>query len=146
MNVKDVYFVAVKAFIEDGNGNLLITKDRFGDWDLPGGRLREQDFSTPLEAVLQRKISEELGPAVTYTLGEPVVCMRHERSEILADGTRAPRRIFAIGYKARYTGGEIILGKNHEQTLWATPQAAVKHLTGGWLAGVKEYLSKVQKS
>jgi len=40
---KDLYFVAVKIFLEDKDGRLLITKDRFGDWDLPGGRLREKD-------------------------------------------------------------------------------------------------------
>lgn len=34
---KDTYFVAVKVFLERDN-KLLILKDNFGDWDLPGGR------------------------------------------------------------------------------------------------------------
>ncbi len=57
---KDLYNIAVKMFLEDGKGNLLITKDRFGDFDLPGGRLLRSDFSVPLEKVVERKMGEEL--------------------------------------------------------------------------------------
>ena len=66
MENKDTYFVAVKVFLIDSVGNFLITKDCFGDWDIPGGRLREQDFNTPLELVAARKIKEELGEDVKY--------------------------------------------------------------------------------
>ena len=41
---KDLYFVAVKLFLEDKDGKLFIFKDRFGEWDLPGGRLRINEF------------------------------------------------------------------------------------------------------
>lgn len=141
---KDLYFVAVKVFLEDGKGNLLITKDRFGDWDLPGGRLRTDDFAIPLEEIIKRKIVEELGGAVKYELGEPVVYMRHERDEILPDGARANRRIFAIGYQAKYLNGEITLGANHEKYEWVDIKSfkPEDYLVGGWLKGVKEYLSK----
>ena len=37
---KDMYFVAVKVFLEKDN-KLLILKDNFGDWDLPGGRIKK---------------------------------------------------------------------------------------------------------
>ncbi len=37
---KDTYFVAVKVFFEQ-DGKLLILKDNFGDWDLPGGRIKK---------------------------------------------------------------------------------------------------------
>lgn len=36
MDQKDLYFVAVKVFLEK-DGQLLILKDGFGEWDLPGG-------------------------------------------------------------------------------------------------------------
>lgn len=144
MSQKDLYFVAVKVFLLDKEGNLLITKDRFGDWDIPGGRLREGDFGTPLEAVMERKIKEELGESVRYELGNPAVFMRHERDEILSAGEREKRRIFAIGYEASYLGGEINLGSNHEKSEWVllasfTPE---DYFTGGWLTGVKEFQSK----
>ena len=140
---KDLYFVAVKVFLEDGKGNFLITKDKFGDWDIPGGRLRDQDFSTPLEKVAQRKMTEELGTEIVYELGKPILHMRHERDEILSDGTREKRRIFAIGYSAVYKGGNITLGKNHEKHEWVSikdfkPESYFK---GGWLQGVKDFQS-----
>ena len=141
---KDQYFVAVKLFLEDGKGNFLITKDRFGDWDIPGGRLREADFSTPLADVAARKVQEELGDDLKYILDEPIVFMRHEREEILPSGERQKRRIFAIGYRADLVSGNIALGKNHESMEWASivdflPE---EKFVGGWLLGVKEYLDK----
>ena len=57
---KDLYFVAVKLFLRDGS-KLLITHDIFGDWDLPGGRIRKDEFNKPLESVIERKANEELG-------------------------------------------------------------------------------------
>ncbi len=141
MGSKDVYFVAVKIFLQDAEGKLLITKDNFGDWDIPGGRLRETDFSIPLELVVKRKMEEELGGNVMYELGVPSVFMRHERDEILPSGERAKRRIFALGYSATYLGGEIKLGKNHEKLEWVSLDTFVpeKYFTGGWLQGVKEF-------
>lgn len=138
---KDVYFVAVKVFLQDNTGRLLITKDKFGDWDIPGGRLRENDFATPLEDVVKRKMKEELGEAFSYKLGDPTLFMRHERNEILPSGERANRRIFAIGYKAQYEAGEIGLGKNHEKHEWVSLDTFIPedYFTGGWLQGVKEF-------
>jgi ADP-ribose pyrophosphatase YjhB (NUDIX family) len=142
MDNKDTYFVAVKVFLRNDEGKILLTKDRFGDWDIPGGRLRESDFEVPLEQVVARKIGEELGTSIDYVLEKPVVFMRHERDEILGDGTRAKRRIFAVGYSAEYKGGEIKLGKNHEKSEWISIKDGKPedYLTGGWLKGMKEYI------
>jgi len=148
MENKDVYFVAVKVFLVDTAGKFLIVKDRFGDWDIPGGRLKENEFAISLGAVIERKIKEELGDALGYELGEPAVFMRHERDEILSDGKKEKRRIFAIGYKALYQGGDIVLGKNHESYAWIPLEnlQPEKYFTGGWLEGVKEYLTTFQHS
>lgn len=52
---KDLYFVAVKLFLHD-NEKLLITHDIFGAWDLPGGRIKKDEFDAPLESVISRKV------------------------------------------------------------------------------------------
>ncbi len=146
-NNKDLYFVAVKAFLVDVDGHFLITKDRFGDWDIPGGRLKEQDFNLQLEDVLGRKIKEELGEELKYTIGEPAVFMRHERNEILQSGEREKRRIFAVGYLVRFQGGDVVLGRNHEIYEWV-PIKNFKpedRFTGGWLKGVKEFQERFEK-
>lgn len=141
---KDLYFVAVKVFLTDKSGRFLIIHDRFGEWDLPGGRLRPQDFKASLPAVVGRKMREEPGP-VRYRLGEPAVFMRHERREPDGRGKKVRRRIFAIGYKAEYLGGKLGLGKNHDKFLWVARRGfrAQKYFTAGWLKGVKEYLRRV---
>jgi hypothetical protein len=139
---KDLYFVAVKIFLEDKEGNLLILKDKFGDWDIPGGRLRGNDFETAFIEIIERKIKEELGDKVRYNIQEPIVFMRHERNEVLSGGKREKRRIFAIGYGAEYLDGDIVLGKSHEKYEWVKIDNFVpeNYFKGGWLKGVKEYL------
>jgi ADP-ribose pyrophosphatase YjhB (NUDIX family) len=141
MGNKDTYFVAVKVFLLDSEGNFLIIKDRFGDWDMPGGRLREQDFNVPLELVVERKMKEEIGGNVKYKLGGPVVFMRHERDEILSSEHREKRRIFAVGYTAQYESGEVMLGKNHNEYEWVLIKTfkPKTRFTGGWLQGIRDF-------
>ncbi len=97
--------------------------------------------------VMRLDYEQALSGEVRYTLGAPVVFMRHEREEILSNGKKEKRRIFAVGYRATYEGGEIILGKNHETYEWV-PLKTFKpedYFTGGWLLGVKEYSQKINR-
>lgn len=144
MSDKDTYFVAVKVFLQK-DGKFLVLKDNFGDWDLPGGRIKPNEFETPLEDIVARKIREELGEVITYTLGKPIVFMRHERIE-QTEGSPTVR-IFALGYEAQLTGGEVALSERHTELLWANPKTfkAEDYFTGGWLRGVQEYQRIKQK-
>jgi ADP-ribose pyrophosphatase YjhB (NUDIX family) len=139
---KDLYFVAVKLLLRDGN-KLLITHDVFGSWDLPGGRIKKDEFEASLESVIARKMREELGPDVRYELGDPCVFFRVERAEHGLNGQMV--RIFAVGYDATYKGGKIRLGDHHDQMKWVDVKTfqPEKYFTGGWLTGVQEYLKKV---
>ena len=136
---KDSYFVAVKVFLEK-DGMFLITKDKWGAWDLPGGRIRKNEFETPLEKIIKRKMSEELGESIQYSIGKPVVCMRHERQEATADKQMV--RIFAVGYEATLLDGEPKLGDHHVEMQWVDPKTfkPEEYFTGGWLKGVEEYV------
>jgi 8-oxo-dGTP pyrophosphatase MutT (NUDIX family) len=139
---KDLYFVAVKLLIRDGD-KLLITHDVFGFWDLPGGRIKKDEFGTSLPAVIKRKMREELGEDFRYSVGEPTVFFRVEREEHGLDNKKV--RIFAVGYNARYEGGEIRLGDHHDQYEWVDVKSfkPEDYFVGGWLEGVKEYLAKL---
>ncbi len=137
---KDQYYVAVKIFLEH-EGKLFIFKDRFGDWDLPGGRIKKDEFDVSLEDVVRRKMREEVGDNIVYTLKQPQIFMRHERVE---DAPGNPTiRIFAIGYPATVESGEIELSKQHLEMKWVDPQnfKPEDYFTGGWLKGVQEYLN-----
>ncbi len=135
---KDLYFVAVKLFLRRG-GDLLVLKDNFGVWDLPGGRIKPNEFNTPLAGILKRKVREELGGAVRYGLGKPVVFMRHERLE----NGKVPIRIFAVGYEGKYLSGKIKLSPRHPLQSWVHVEGfkPEEYFKGGWLKGVREYIS-----
>ncbi len=137
---RDLYFVAVKLLLRDGN-KLLITHDVFGDWDIPGGRIRKNEFEAPLESVINRKVKEELGSDVKYKLGKPKVFFRHERKEQLLGEIV---RIFAIGYEANYLSGEIQLGNHHDRYEWVNVKTfkPEQYFIGGWLKGIQEYTSQ----
>lgn len=137
---KETYFVAVKVFLEH-DGKFLILKDNFGDWDLPGGRIKKDEFYTPLDQVVRRKMSEELGPEILYNVeAQPRVFMRHERVEQTPGNPTV--RIFALGYIAQLQHGDINLSPRHIEMHWAdlTSFTPEDYFKGGWLVGVQEYL------
>lgn len=146
MNVadKDMYFVAVKVFLVK-NGKLLVLKDNFGDWDLPGGRLKKDEFHNSLESVIQRKMTQEIGTDAKFTLGKPLVFLRHERNEAVEGNPLV--RIFAVGYEATLDSGDIVLSPRHTEMIWAdiATYKPEQHFTGGWLKGVQDYLDLVRK-
>lgn len=136
----ETYYVAVKLFLEH-NEKLFIFKDRFGAWDLPGGRIRKDEFATPIEDVIKRKVKEELGDKVEYSLGAPVVTMRVERQEETTDKPRI--RIFVVGYQATMTSGTIKLSPQHTEMIWVDPKTfkPEDYFTVGWLKGVRDYVA-----
>jgi 8-oxo-dGTP pyrophosphatase MutT (NUDIX family) len=140
---KDLYFVAVKLFLRDGD-KLFISHDIFGSWDLPGGRIKKDEFNTPLKDVIARKVHEELGDDLKLEVKEPNgVFFRVERNEAGLDGQLV--RIFAVGYDAKYLSGEIKMGKHHDKIEWVDVKTfkPEDYFKGGWLTGVQEYLTKL---
>ena len=65
---RDFYHVSLKAILKNKAGEILILKARqqgtfSGFYDLPGGRIDEDEFSKSLLEILKREISEESGIA-----------------------------------------------------------------------------------
>lgn len=143
---KDLYYVAVKVFLKKDD-KLLIFKDGFGNWDLPGGRIRYEEFKKSLGLVIKRKLKEELGGAIKYKIGEPFVFMRHERDEVMPHGpTKA--RIFAIGYHGEFLGGRVALASHHTKYEWVSIKTfkPEKYFKSGWLEGTKAFLKSERKN
>lgn len=140
---KDQYYVAVKVFLKK-EGKLLVIKDQWNNWDIPGGRLRKHEFETSLEDVILRKTHEEIGVDVQYDLGTPVVMMRHERIEQQpGEGADPTIRIFAVGYEADWIAGEPEKGEYITEMKWVSIDTFKPEecFAGGWLKGVQDYLA-----
>lgn len=136
---KGLFFVAFKLLLRNQN-RLLVTHDIFGEWDLPGGRMKPHEFGGSVTDVIHRKMIEELGQSVEYELGEPKVFFQVERIDA---GTKHVSRIFAVGFEATYLAGDIVLGEHHDKFEWLVLNdfKPEDYFTGGWLKGIKEYLS-----
>lgn len=147
------YHVAVKAFIRDGD-KLLICKDAFfenesvAEWDLPGGRIKADEFETSLEEILAREIIEELGPDLKYKNNGPAVIFRHRRTEQTAPG-KPKISILMIGFDVEYLGGDIKISNEHTEYKWLPVNDlgdAEKYFVGGWIDGIKKYLKYLENN
>lgn len=137
---KEQYFVAVKVFLKK-DGKIFACKDKYNKWDLPGGRIKKDEFGTPMEQIIERKMREELGDDIRYKIGELVVTMRHERVE---DAPNNPTiRIFSVGYEATLLSGEPKLSDLFIESMWFDPKTfkPEEYFEGGWLKGVEDYLA-----
>ena len=140
---KENYLVAVKIILRQGT-RFLATHDIYGEWDIPGGRIRKDQFATPMEKILEEKIALELGNEVTYKLGSIVETIRVEREEYGRDGEVV--RIFAVCYEAEYIGGEIELGDVHDKYEWIDLRSAnleEYRTKSGWVHRLAEYQQSV---
>lgn len=63
------YRVAVKALIKNNKGEILLVKEKSGEWDLPGGGL---DHGETPEDGIRRELFEELGVA-DIVIGTPAL-------------------------------------------------------------------------
>jgi ADP-ribose pyrophosphatase YjhB (NUDIX family) len=139
---KGLFFVAVKLLLREGD-KLLLLHDIFDSWDLPGGRIKPHEFGNPLEEVIKRKMTEEVGPDVRFKLGDPKVFFQVERDET---GLEQKARIFAVGFESDYLGGEIKLGEHHDKFLWVDVHklSPADYLSNGWETGVEAYLNQLK--
>jgi 8-oxo-dGTP diphosphatase len=105
------YNVGLKILLKKGHQYLFLT-DAFGKHlDLPGGRIDENEQTTPLVEVIKREVSEEIGNKIAYMLGKPIFQFRrHFESKNL--------RIFHTIYEAEYLSGEIQLSDEHCHFQW----------------------------
>ncbi len=62
------YRISIKALILDDEKRFLLTKEKNGKWELPGGGL---DFGEKPQECLIREIKEEMGVDVTFVSDTP---------------------------------------------------------------------------
>ena len=143
---RDFYHVSLKAILKNADGNILILKaDNQGTfagfYDLPGGRIDEDEFSVPLIEVLKREIAEEIGNADMKIKETPVAVSRHcikkEHTSLGKD-----IHVLYVFYEANVDEANIKISNEHEGFEWVDlgKIELEKYFTSGILEGIKMYL------
>lgn len=142
--MRDSYHVSLKVIMRNEAGEVLGLKavnvgDMLGFYDLPGGRIDQSEFATPLEDILRREIAEEAGD-ISYTLSmKPVAYGRHK---ISSKPGREEQRIFYVFFEAQYTGGTITISDEHAASAWIDISRVrlADFFTSGILEGMEFYV------
>ena len=121
------FHVGLKGFIADKD-KLLILQDGEGLWELPGGRVEQQEAHKELEEILRREITEELGESFEYNL-EGIFhawVRKPDPKKGLSDQTYRNKdfHIFLVGFKCTYKQGDIKLSPEHTNFRWITKDEA----------------------
>lgn len=111
------FYVGLKAFIGK-NGRLLVVReseefDEGGMWELPGGRIGNDESENTFHSVLLREVNEECGD-VEIRIGEIIGVFRRR----FANG----EWVILVGYDCDYISGEISLSEEHCEYKWIGPE------------------------
>lgn len=109
------YHVGLKILLKKDDKILFLKSSTRKLFDLPGGRIDDIEYNTPLEEILDREIKEELGEDVKYKLGQPVFQFRRFFP-------RKNWKIFLTVYEAEYVSGKIQISDEHSEYLWINPK------------------------
>ncbi|QEF93983.1 NUDIX domain-containing protein [Methanothermobacter sp. KEPCO-1] len=135
--VGSVYILAVRAFIEDDNGRVLIikrsenSKTNPSTWELPGGKVGTGES---LEEALKREVREETGLEITP--GDVMGVVEQKFPIINAVH-------IIIQCKA---AGNVKLSHEHEGFAWVEPAGLSKYRLADWLADFVKDIKVERKS
>ncbi len=139
MSVVDQYMVSLKVFLTNTDGETLILQnsDRWhsrGFYDVPGGRIDEDEFDIDYESILRREIAEELWKDVKCNISLKPVSMWRFRYK--------KDKVFLLMFEADYLSGDIEISDEHEQYKWVKLNELdlEKYFMSGMLESVKRYL------
>lgn len=113
--------VSLKVFLKNEKGQILALAAPEGSsitgyYDLPGGRVDEDEFEIDYETQIKRELAEEIGPDVRYELSlRPVALARHT---YFSKRQNKEIKSFFICFEAKYLGGEIKISDEHIGYKW----------------------------
>lgn len=145
---RDFYQVSLKLILNNDKGKTLLLKAQNRDtyagfYDLPGGRINEDEFNVPLPEIVRREVEEEIG-AVQYDLNpKPVAVARHLIPANISVHKRDVHVLYIL-YEGHFQAGEITISREHQGFDWVDLNKIEldKYLKSGNLEGVKMYLGR----
>ena len=117
------FYVGLKAFIGKGDALLILREsekfDGGGKWELPGGRIGNDEDDKTLQEVMLREVEEECGKALRVKVGDIVHVFRRQ----FANG----EWVFLTGFDCEYLSGEVELSDEHCEYAWITQSDMEKY-------------------
>lgn len=141
MPEKDFYQISLKLIIRNNKNEVLVLKDQnsgtfAGFYDLPGGRIDDNEFSVGFMDILKRELTEEIGDVKILVHNKPVALGRALSQRI------NNIRVIYIFFEAEYKSGEIVINEEHTAYKWVKLEEIKleEYFTSGILEGIKMYL------
>ncbi len=138
---KDFYQISLKIILNNKKGETLILKSHStgtfkGKFDLPGGRVEDNEFEKPIEKIIAREIKEEIGNVKFKINLKPAGIGRYITA-------KRKTRIFYILFEAKYQSGKVKISEEHMDFKWVklNKNNIGKLFHKSLLEGVKMYLS-----
>ena len=116
-NKKVIYNISLKIFLERDGKFLILTNDE-NKFDLPGGRIDDDEHGKPLKDILLRETAEELGEEFKFEIGEPVIHFRRIFDE---DGLY----VFIVVFSGKVVSDKIIISNEHNGYSWMKPEEII---------------------
>lgn len=116
----DIFRMAVKAFIRNEKGEILILKEadeysdgtNSGKWQIPGGRIEPgESYDKALKREIKEETDLEIEIESPFTVGEWRPKIRGQKFQIVA--------VFFISNK---TSGKVSLSEEHSDYKWIDPK------------------------
>ena len=111
-----LFKMSLKVLLKNKRGEYLILKANSNKWfkgfyDLPGGRIDEDEVNIGFHKLVDREIKEEVGKKIKYKLRpDPVSLSKYKFPSNNAT--------FYILFEATYLSGEIQISNEHSEYRW----------------------------
>ena len=115
----------------------------FGFYDLPGGRIDEEEIFLDFSKILKREIKEELGNIKFQIEEKPITAVKYIVPGKFKDDKKDLPMMYVF-FVARYISGKIKISHEHENFAWLSVNKnnVAKYFSQNYLNGVKKYLEE----
>src|SRR3989344_3626721 len=116
------YQVSLKVIFKNEKGEILGLKNvnkgpHAGFYDLPGGRINQNEFYTDFKNIIERELEEEVGEIKFNLKEKPVAVARHMVPGGMTN-TGEPVPVLQLYFEAEYLEGEIKISGEHSDYKW----------------------------
>ena len=144
---KDFYQVSLKIILKNEQGQILVLKGHprgsfAGFYDLPGGRIEEDEFSIPLDLIIEREIKEEIGEVDVEIGLKPVAVGRHLIPAAMTEEKKDLHLLYVF-FEAKLRSGQVSISNEHDGYKWLSLNDInlADFFKSGILEGIKMYLN-----